>query len=407
MTLERELDFLCEIFKKCHIGTTLLSSSDGLSRLYSAHLYKIIGANADTDATVENLVGKIDSKIKYKLTNELHLQYFFIRLPVDEEKNLLFVGPFLPFSLKSREILEIGESLGLSPGMQKSLTEYYSGVPIISEDDRIISALDIFCERIWNIRNVPTKEIGGKRVLTRSPLESHSYGNDFDEMLKAMEEMEQRYSFENEMLRAVTLGQEHKADALLSAVSGQMFEKRLQDTVRNAKNYCIIMNTLLRKASERGGVHPLYIDGESSKFAQKIEQIASADKVGELMLEMFSSYCRLVRKHSTKHYSPVVKKTVLMIDSDISSELSLGILAEKQGISSPYLATVFKKETKKTVSEYIRDKRIERAKYLLSTTGLQIQSVAMHCGIMDVQYFSKLFKKQTGKTPKEYRSSNR
>ena len=248
---------------------------------------------------------------------------------------------------------------------------------------------------------------GGPFDGTRPPLDTHSYGNDFDETLKQMEEMEQRYAFENEMLRAVEHGRVHKSDELLGLADARMFESRLQDSLRNAKNYCIIMNTLLRKASERGGVHPLYIDRESSKFAQKIEQLATVERVGELMQEMFSSYCRLVRKHSTKQYSPVVKKTVLMIDSDVSAELSLHILAEKQGVSSPYLATVFKKETKKTVSEYIRDKRIERAKHLLSTTGLQIQSVAMHCGIMDVQYFSKLFKKQTGKTPKEYRSSSR
>ena len=407
MALERELDFLREIFKKCRIGTTLLSSSDGLGSLYGEELYGIIGANADEDATVQNLIGKIEEKTKYKLTNELHLQYFFIKLPTIDDKSLLFIGPFLPFSMKSREILEIGEALGLSPSMQKSLAEYCSGVPIISDDDRIIYSLDVFCERIWNTKYSPTVEIGGKHLLTRSPLDTNSYGNDFDETLKQMEEMEQRYAFENEMLRAVEHGRVHKSEELLGLADARMFESRLQDSLRNAKNYCIIMNTLLRKASERGGVHPLYIDRESSKFAQKIEQLATVERVGELMQEMFSSYCRLVRKHSTKQYSPVVKKTVLMIDSDVSAELSLHILAEKQGVSSPYLATVFKKETKKTVSEYIRDKRIERAKHLLSTTGLQIQSVAMHCGIMDVQYFSKLFKKQTGKTPKEYRSSSR
>jgi YesN/AraC family two-component response regulator len=58
-----------------------------------------------------------------------------------------------------------------------------------------------------------------------------------------------------------------------------------------------------------------------------------------------------------------------------------------------------------TVSEYIREKRINYAEHLLLTTHLQIQTVALHCGIMDVQYFSKIFKKQTGKTPKEFRNS--
>jgi YesN/AraC family two-component response regulator len=96
-----------------------------------------------------------------------------------------------------------------------------------------------------------------------------------------------------------------------------------------------------------------------------------------------------------------------MIDLDLSADLSLSTLAKQQNISSAYLSALFKRETGKTLSEYIRDKRIEYAAYLLSTTHLQVQTVALHCGIMDVQYFSKIFKKQMGKTPKEYRESMR
>jgi YesN/AraC family two-component response regulator len=165
------------------------------------------------------------------------------------------------------------------------------------------------------------------------------------------------------------------------------------------------MNTLLRKAAESGGVHPLYIDRLSSEFAVKIENLASVADAAPLMREMFSTYCRLVYKHSMKRYSPIVQKTILIIDSDISAELSLNSLAKQQGISAGYLATIFKRDTGKTVSEYIKDKRIEHAMYLLSATHLQIQTIALHCGIMDVQYFSKIFKKKIGKNPKEYRES--
>ena len=82
-------------------------------------------------------------------------------------------------------------------------------------------------------------------------------------------------------------------------------------------------------------------------------------------------------------------------------------MAREQNLSAGYLSAVFKQETGKTLTEYIRDKRIKHAQYLLGTTHLQIQTVALHCGIMDVHYFSKTFKKQTGKTPKEYRDELR
>lgn len=114
--------------------------------------------------------------------------------------------------------------------------------------------------------------------------------------------------------------------------------------MRNTKNYAIIMNTLLRKAAEAGGVHPLYLNDVSSANALKIEAMPALGETPTLMRDIFRSYCRLVRKHSMKEYSRVVQKTIILIDSDLSADLSLKSLATNQGISPGYLSTVFKKK---------------------------------------------------------------
>ena len=164
------------------------------------------------------------------------------------------------------------------------------------------------------------------------------------------------------------------------------------------------MNTLLRKAAERGGVHPVYLNKTSSLFARKIEQLSTLENVKPLMADMFHTYCRLVNKHASKDYSPIVQKAVIAIDSDPSVELNLHILAQKLNVSNVYLSSVFKKETGKTITEYIRDKRLAYAMYLLECTNLQIQTIALHCGMVDIHYFSKQFKRHTGKTPSQYRN---
>jgi YesN/AraC family two-component response regulator len=266
---------------------------------------------------------------------------------------------------------------------------------------------DAFLGRIWKTDSFAVVELNETYSPFMLPSDAAPRNESFDDVEATVKMMEMRYSFENELIRAVSQGQQPKGALFAAQLNEQMLERRVADPLRNAKNYCIIMNTLLRKAAEEGGVHPVYIDKTSSKFAVKIELLSSTKACTDMMAEMFSSYCRLVYKHSIKSYSPIVQKTILIIDSDISAGLSLGVLAQKQGISSGYLATIFKKETQKTVTEYIADKRMEYARYLLSTTQLQIQTVALHCGIVDVQHFSKVFKKKTGKAPREYREATR
>ena len=407
MEHEYELNFLRDLLKKSHIRTVMLSSNDPVHALIGTQLSNIIGVYPGADVTIQKAFGVIENSTKYNLCTVLKFRYVFMRLPILSEKNIFFIGPYLSSPLSSKEIFEIGEELKLSVNTQKLLKEYYFSLPLIPDNDRLFTVIDLFCERIWQKPSFAIVEINGNDTLPITQLNLLSHGRTLDETMATMEMMELRYAFENELIQAVALGQQHKEKMLISILDEQMFERRLQDPLRNAKNYCVIMNTLLRKAAEQGGVHPMYIDRESSKFASRIELTNDVKNIPDLMKEIFSSYCRLVRKHSTKKYSPIVKKTILIIDSDISAELSLGSLAEKQSISSGYLATVFKKETGKTVSEYIRERRISYALHLLNTTNLQIQTIAMHCGIMDVQYFSKIFKKQVGKTPKEYRDAIR
>ena len=123
------------------------------------------------------------------------------------------------------------------------------------------------------------------------------------------------------------------------------------------------------------------------------------------MDEMFVAYCQLVKKFSSKNYSPLIQQTMIHIDSDLDGDLSLEVLAKKLNVNGSYLSSLFKKEMGQTLTDYITAKRMTLAMKLLGTTQMQIQMVAQICGIPDVNYFTKKFKKATGRTPKEYRQA--
>lgn len=165
------------------------------------------------------------------------------------------------------------------------------------------------------------------------------------------------------------------------------------------------MNTLLRKGAEQGTVHPIHIDRVSSEFARKIEGVSSQEGGKNLMQEMIRKYGLLVKNYSMKDYSLLVQKVITRIDTDLTADQSLNMHAKILNISPSYLSTLFRKETGITLTEYVNRKRVEYGVLLLNTTNMQIQTIAQHCGISDINYFTRIFKKYIGKTPKEYRNS--
>ena len=68
---------------------------------------------------------------------------------------------------------------------------------------------------------------------------------------------------------------------------------------------------------------------------------------------------------------------------------------------------MFKQETGQTLTDYISCRRMERAARLLLTTNARVAVVAEEVGILDVNYFTKMFKSATGQTPTAFRRDKR
>lgn len=81
-------------------------------------------------------------------------------------------------------------------------------------------------------------------------------------------------------------------------------------------------------------------------------------------------------------------------------------LAEKVHLSPSYLSDLLKKETGKNAQEHIHFYLIEEAKNLLLNSEKNVNEIAYNLGFEYPQYFNTLFKKKTGRTPKEFRNLN-
>lgn len=399
MFYETELFFARQLLKKHHIPSQVVEPSRstlgdtdhiGISRFLGADSHKKV---------LSALLPELKSGTVYKVRNLSFLNYIYLLLP-DSEDQLLIIGPYSLVDITPEMVLELGEKMKLEPAAIKQLEFTLSQVTVISSDGPLNTIIDTLCEFMWGEGNY---KIEISSVATPERLFGFKGESAPEDTVLKMKLMERRYFYENELMDAVTHGKTHKAEMLLSGFSQITFDRRLTDQLRNTKNYAIIMNTLLRKAAQNGGVHPIYIDALSSEYAKKIEQFPSVSAATTFMREMFLGYCTLVKRKAIGHYSPLVQKAVACIDGDLTADLSLKRLSDMNKVSESYFSTLFKKETGKTLTDYVTEKRMEKAKALLRTTNLQVQTVAQHCGIFDVHYFSKMFKAKTGLSPKEYR----
>ncbi|MDR3337269.1 MAG: AraC family transcriptional regulator, partial [Treponema sp.] len=103
-------------------------------------------------------------------------------------------------------------------------------------------------------------------------------------------------------------------------------------------------------------------------------------------------------------YHSVILKAREYIDQNFGSEdISLYSTASFVGISPNHLSTVFAQETGENFIEYLTRIRIERAKWFLKNTAMKSADIACEIGFSDPHYFSYIFKKNTGISPREYR----
>ncbi len=406
MFYEKELEFFRKIIERMKIKTTIITK-DSVPDDIDLGIRALLHFDDDykqlfTIKTITNNKNEI-----IKINDSFLCNYIFIPLPDQDEKTALILGPYTQSIVTNSEIKERCDSYSLPTHIITQIEKYFSAITYISDDYILTSLISCLGETIFG--SLDNFSVINKRLSESTEITLSSklrLPEKTEDPLLAIRIMEQRYQAENDLIAAVSQGLNHKAEMVFGSISPSgALEARLPDNLRNMKNYLIICNTLLRKAAEQGSVHPIYIDSVSSEFALKIEGIQNSKDFDYMFNYMIQKYCRLVKKHSNKGYSLFVQRAITQIDADITSDLSLKKIAEVLKINPSYLSTLFKKETGVTLTDFVNKKRIEKAKQLLKTTNLQIQTIAQSCGMLDVNYFTKVFKKHTNQTPKEYRAN--
>lgn len=402
MICPNEFAFFLQVLAKSGIGSREFALPPEGDLEIDAGLRRQLGVQPSVFAGCRAFFPHMAAGAVYHVTDCFFLHYLFFLLP--DAPRCMVVGPYLSMRPSPRQILETAERHDLPPARSHLLEEFYTTLPQIADSSSFYALVYCLCEKLCG-RQVQMRPISLNEEISSASFSATPREADLP---AAMKRLENRYQLEDDLLRAVAEGNRSRVHQMLHGADLNVaVEPRLADPVRNIKNYCIVLNTVLRKAAQQGGVHPIYLDDLSRTFAARIEQLPTTAASRQLVQEMADQYCLLVQHHSADGFSKPIQTAMLYVRQHLAEPLSLRTVAAALGCNASYFSARFKKETGQTLSEFILQERMRLAADLLLNTRLQVQTVAQYCGFLDVNYFSRSFRQTTGCSPSEYRKTSR
>ncbi len=145
---------------------------------------------------------------------------------------------------------------------------------------------------------------------------------------------------------------------------------------------------------------------------EKCEQLKKAEtlvQLQQILFQQIAEYDYLIPQNQTfsQGENQVITKALEYIHKHYTEELTLQTVAGHIHMSRNYFSVLFKRHIGQNFIDYVIDLRIKKAKELLRNTSLKVYEVADQSGFKDVKYFSKLFKKLTGISPADFRTTQR
>lgn len=172
--------------------------------------------------------------------------------------------------------------------------------------------------------------------------------------------------------------------------------------------------TFCKKLRKDAGVEgEAYGQWEGIRENEEILKLAvttaeSVDDIKDYIGTLLDHAIELRNTVGGRRYSDIIQTAKERIEQDYMTEdISLNSVAAEVCMSPSYFSSVFSKEMGKTFIEYLTEVRMEKAKQYLACSSMKTSEISYKVGYKDPHYFSYIFKKTQGCTPKEYRAARK
>lgn len=178
-----------------------------------------------------------------------------------------------------------------------------------------------------------------------------------------------------------------------------------KDNMQNLKYHFVITVALIARYCIDGGMDVSTSYALSDFYIQKADESRRPEELNELHRQAAIDYAERMKKlRKDKICSLQVVRCIDYMHENLHSRITLEELAELVELHPSYLSRLFKKETGVSVSEYIQQLKIDTAKNMLLYSDFTPAKIASVLAFPDQSYFTQVFKKYTGFTPRKFQS---
>ena len=332
------------------------------------------------------------------LVLESSLAFYNIIVYVSDEKNpdMIAFMPFLTEPLSSAGVSKIMKENGIAIEHASDMQRFYLNLPIVPLNDFILTFTHLITAFLPDFMSNHIEYIsysGEKHELNPSDARFTQFNTDYiANLIQHLTDCTKAICSGNQAI--ATERMKSLMDCAASFTSGPLTQTR---------QWLTYLNIFISSAMFETAVHPYYTFQQLQAFEMKINEVGSMAKLHHLPFDMARKYSMLAKNYTYGKYSYLIRNVINYIDQHLATELSLSVLAEVFDKNASYLSNAFKKEVGDTLTEYINKARIQASLRYFNMTNMRVADVADAVGISDFGYFSKLFKKHVGVSPREYK----
>ncbi len=356
-----------------------------------------------TDYDIDNFDMFISDKLpKYRILivkSNLGFYNIMVTFQGTRQPEFISVGPFRDNELSANYFTRILKDSHIAPADIQNIKHLYERMPLAQVDTVLNVARHIIENFIPEFAEVVPEMIhfaGQEKQANINAELLNAYSAEYAVKYKDM-----LFQF----LHYISRGDNRRAKESLHMLSKEsMLFKH-----KNMKEYKAILqflNNYCHLALLHTSVHPLYILKQTESIKLKIEEETSFARLEQMMNEICHKYCLLVKNYANQECSRLTKEVMEYIQLHLEEELSLSYLAEHFNKNASVLSNTFSKDKGISITAYIQQTRVQAALKLFNTTKLTVSEVATLVGYQDFSYFSKVFSKHTGCSPRAYKATN-